>query len=168
MRRRISSSLTYFYKRIFPALLIIGFGALTVWLWIGNLTGQAWELRWIALVAWGCGTGFLVWYSRMLKEVWLYGDQLIVSDFDTEERVPLRQVEEVKETRLWNPKLIKLRLRRAGRWGDRIVFIAPIRFQFVFMNHPLAGELRSLVSEARLRGVGQDLDSGGEPADRGR
>jgi hypothetical protein len=161
MRRRISSSLTYFYKRIFPALWIIGFGALTVCPWIGNFTGQARELRWIALAAWGCGTGFLVWYSRMLKEVWLYNDQLIVSDYNTEEMVPLRQVEEVKETRFWNPQLIKLRLRRAGRWGDRIVFIAPIRFQFVFMNHPLAGELRSLVSEARVRGVGEDLDRGG-------
>jgi hypothetical protein len=77
---------------------------------------------------------------------------LLVSDFDTEEWVQLRQVEEVKETRLWNPKLIKLRLRRAGKWGDLIVFIAPLRFQFVFMDHPLALELRTLVSEAGGKG----------------
>jgi len=146
---------TYFYKRIFPALWIIGFGAFTAWLWLGNLTGRApmpFQLRWFALLAWCGGTGFLVWYSRMLKEVWLYEDQLIVSDYDTEEWVPLRQVEEVRETRFWNPKLIKLRLRSAGRWGDLIVFVAPLRFQFVFMNHPLAGHLRTLVSEARAGG----------------
>jgi hypothetical protein len=156
--------LTYFYKMIFPALWIMGFGALTVLIWLGNLKGRALQpagVRWFVLFVWCVGTGFLIRYSRMLKEVWLYNDQLIVSDYNTEEMVPLRQVTEVKETRFWNPQLIKLRLRRAGRWGDRIVFIAPIRFQFVFMNHPLAGELRSLVSEARVRGVGQDLDSGG-------
>jgi hypothetical protein len=163
MRKRISSSWTYFYKRIFPALWIIGFGTLTVWLWIGNWKGQGVQpggLRWIALLAWGGGAGFLLWYSRMLKEVWLYEDQLIVSDYYAEERVPLRQVEEVKETRFWNPKLIRLRLRRAGRWGNCIAFIAPLRFQFVFMDHPLAGELRALVSEAQTRGIDPDLRNG--------
>ncbi len=159
MRKRISSSLTYFYKRVFPALWIIGFGVLAAWLWFGNFAHQASQtggLRWFTLLAWCGGTGFLVWYSRTLKEVWLYQGRLLVSDYDNEEWVPLGQVEEVKETRLWNPKLIKLRLRRAGKWGDQIVFIAPLRFHFVFMDHPLAGELRILVSEAQGKRVGRD------------
>jgi hypothetical protein len=164
MRKRISSSLTYFYKRIFPALWIMGFGALTVLIWLGNFKGRALQpavLRWFALFIWCVGSGFLIRYSRMLKEVWLYNDQLIVSDFDTEEMVPLSQVKEVKETRFWNPKLIKLRLRNPGRWGDLITFIAPLRFQFVFMNHPLAAELRGLVSDAKAKGFDPGLPRDG-------
>ena len=151
MRRRISSSWTFFYKQIFPVVWIIGFGIGTLLLWAGDFRGKSIDpgLKWFALFSLIAGSGFLVWFSRRLKVVWIYGDHFIVSDYRTEERIPLRQVEEVTETRMWNPKLIKLRLLRSGKWGDLIVFIAPIRFQFVFMNHPLVRELRELILDAR-------------------
>jgi hypothetical protein len=77
----------------------------------------------------------------------------MVSDYRSEETIPLLQIEEVEETRIWNPKLIKLRLVRSGQWGNEIIFIAPVRFQFVFSNHPLVKELRDMIQEKR-RGLG--------------
>ena len=95
------------------------------------------------------GSWYVIWFSRRLKDVWLEGEYLVVSDYVSEERIPIVHVEEITETRLWNPKLIKLRFSRSSKWGEEIVFIAPLRFQFVFMNHPLVQELRTLVSSAK-------------------
>jgi hypothetical protein len=92
---------------------------------------------------------FLRWFSARLKAVSLQGDHLVVSDYRSEEQIPLQHIEEVKETRLWNPKLIKLLLVRPGQWGNEIVFIAPIRLQFVFSDHPLVRELQDMIRENR-------------------
>jgi len=153
MRRRLSSWWTYFYKRIFPIAWITGFGMGTVYLWVGTFKGQSSpELKWIALLSLLAGSAFLLWFSSRLKDVWLYGNDIIVSDYRSEEWIPLWQIEEVTETRLWNPKLIKLRLAHSGKWGDQIVFVAPIRFRFVFLNHPLVEELRGIILQARAGG----------------
>ena len=148
MERLLSSRLTFFYKRIFPAAWIIAFSAVTLLLWIGNCGGTT-ELKWVALICLIGGTIFLRWFSVRLKVVSVQGDHLLVSDYLSEEQIPLQQIEEVKETRLCNPKLIKLRLLRPGQWGNEIVFIAPLRLQFVFWNHPLARELRDMIREKR-------------------
>lgn len=144
MEKLLSSKLTYFYKRVFPAMWIITFGAGTLFLWIYNCEGTS-LFKWFVLVCLLGGSIFLRWFSEKLKVVSLQGEQLVVSDYRSEETIPLRQIEEVTETRIWNPKLIKLRLNRPGRWGDEIVFIAPIRFQFIFLNHPLVKELRHMI-----------------------
>jgi len=124
--------------------MAVGIG--TLFLWIGDCEGTV-ELKWVALISLIGGSIFLRWFSVRLKAVSLQGDHLVVSDYRSEEQIPLQHIEDVKETRLWNPQLIKLRLVRPGRWGNEIVFVAPLRFQFVFMNHPLAGELRDMIRE---------------------
>jgi len=152
MERLLSSKLTFFYKRIFPAAWIITFSFITLFLWIGDCEGTA-ELKWVALISLIGGSMFLRWFSARLKAVSLQGDHLVVSDYRSEEQIPLQHIEEVKETRLWNPKLIKLLLVRPGQWGNEIVFIAPIRLQFVFSDHPLVRELQDMIRENRRGSV---------------
>ena len=144
MERILSSRITFFYKRIFPAIWIIAFCLLTLFVWIGSCQTDS-SLKWLTLICLTAGSLFLLWFSARLKTVKLQGEHLIVSDYCSEEIIPLQQIEEVKETRIWNPKLIKLQLVRSGRWGNEIIFIAPIRFQFVFSGHPLARELRDML-----------------------
>jgi hypothetical protein len=148
MERLLSSRLTYFYKRVFPVAWIIAFGIGTLFMWICDYEGAA-SFKWFTLIGLLMGSIFLRWFSVRLKVVSLRGEQIVVSDYRSEETIPLRQIEEVTETRLWNPKLIKLRLNRPGRWGDEIVFIAPIRFQFIFSDHPLVKELRHMIQTTR-------------------
>ena len=148
MERLLSSRLTFFYKRIFPSAWVIAFGVGSLFLWTGDCEGTV-PLKWFALSSLIGGTIFLRWFSARLKTVTLKEDHLVVSDYRSEEPIPLLQIEEVKETRLWNPQLIKLRLVRPGRWGNEIVFIAPVRFQFVFSDHPLARELRDMIQKKR-------------------
>jgi hypothetical protein len=148
MERLLSSRLTYFYKRVFPVVWILTFSAGTLFLWIYNYEGTS-SFKWFVLVCLLGGSIFLRWFSVRLKVVSLQGEQIVVSDYRSKETIPIRQIEEVTETRIWNPKLIKLRLNRPGRWGDEIVFIAPIRFQFIFSNHPLVKELRHIIQTTR-------------------
>jgi len=144
--------MTYFYKRIFPAIWIIAFSLLTLFVWIGGCRTDS-SLKWLTLICLPAGSLFLFWFSARIKNVRLRGDHLIVSDYRSEELIPLLQVEEVGETRIWNPKLIKLRLVRSGQWGNEIIFIAPIRLQFVFSDHPLVKELRDMIQK-KQRGLG--------------
>jgi hypothetical protein len=152
MERLLSSRMTFFHKRIFPLLWIIIFSFIALFVWSGSCQADA-SIKWLTALCLTGGSLFLFWFSARLKTVRLQGDNLIVSDYRTEELIPLQQIEAVKETRMWNPKLIKLQLVRSGQWGDEIIFIAPIRLQFVFLNHPLVGELRDMIKEKR-RGPG--------------
>lgn len=148
MKKLLSSRLTFFYKRVFPAVWIIAVGIVTLLLWICDYKGAS-LFKWFFLICLFGGSIYLRWFSDRLKAVSLQGEQLVVSDYRTEETIPFHQIDEVTETRIWNPKLIKLRLNRPGRWGDEIVFIAPLRLQFIFSNHPLARELRDMISKTR-------------------
>ena len=152
MERLLSSRLTFFYKKISPAAWIIAFGAGTLFLWIGDCEGTA-ELKWVALISLIGGSMFLRWFSARLKAVSLQGDHIVVSDYRSEEQIPLKHIEEVKETRLWNPQLIKLRLVRPGRWGNEIVFVAPLRFRFIFLDHPLVMELQDMIRKKQRGSV---------------
>ena len=140
--------MTYFYKRIFPPLWIISFFLLTLFVWLGGGRAAS-SLKWLTLICLLGGSSFILWFAARLRTVTLREDHLVVSDYRSEELIPLLQVEEVEETRIWNPKLIKLRLVRSGQWGEEIIFIAPLRFQFVFSNHPLVKELREMISKKK-------------------
>jgi hypothetical protein len=152
MERLLSSRMTFFYKRIFPPMWISAFCFLTLFVWIGACRTDS-SLKWLTLICLTGGSLFLFWFSARIKDVRLQGDHLVISDYRSEELIPLSQVEAVEETRIWNPKLIKLRLVRSGQWGNEIIFIAPIRFQFVFSDHPLVKELWDMIRN-KQRGSG--------------
>ncbi len=144
MEKLLSSKLTYFYKWIFPPVWIITFSFITYSFWTGTCAGYG-VTKWLVLAFFiGCSL-YLLWFSSRLKKVKLLGKHLIVSDYRTEELIPLSQIEEVKETRLWNPKLIKLNLKRPGKIGNEIVFIAPLGFYPVWSDHPLVENLRNII-----------------------
>lgn len=159
MRQRLSSRWTIYYKRILPTVWISGFAVATLALWSGAFDGPepaplAMKLGF--LVATLVGAGFLLGLAHRLEVVWIEGGNLVVSDLSTEEVVPLADIVEVTESRFGNPKTITLRLRRPGRWGDRIRFVAPVRLQLPFSDHPVVQELRSRSSEAVLRSLAGD------------
>ncbi|HET9982022.1 MAG TPA: hypothetical protein VFQ38_00475 [Longimicrobiales bacterium] len=145
--------MTFVQKRLFPILWISGFGFGTCGLWMGIFTEPTPpppEMKWVFLGAWIAGSGFILWFVRRLKAVWLEDDHLLVSDYTVEELIPLRNIEEVTETRFWNPKMIKLRLRQPCRWGEEIVFMAPASLQLPFSDHRVVKELRERAAQASM------------------
>src|SRR5262249_25155665 len=61
----------------------------------------------------------VVWWFFLLrlKDVWLDGDSLCVSNFHDTERIPLAQIREVRTWKWLNPKLAKVHLDGDSRFG---------------------------------------------------
>lgn len=157
--RRLSSSSTYFYKRIFP---ILWFGFLLVFLAIalwGTLYPQA-SARpqlvapFLLMPLLMAGIGFLVFRKLifdLVDEVWLDGDWLVVKNRDEQRRVALSDVMNVNATTMTNPRRITVMLRSDSRYGRSFSFMpaSPRGFLSAFNPDPIATELIERVDALR-------------------
>jgi hypothetical protein len=153
MRERLSSLWTFFYRVIFPAVWIAGFGIGTLALWFAERVppSKTNEMRLPFLAMWVIGSCFVLWFAPRLRTVWLEGDHLVVADFSKEEHVPLNSIQGVDETRFRSPKTIKVRLLPRPHLPEQLVFIAPLVFPFPFSVHPVVKRLRSLIETVNRR-----------------
>jgi hypothetical protein len=149
--RDLSSKWTWFYKFALPTLWIGLFAYSTLIMFIAS---DSWgardsrELGWVFLGLTVLGTLFLYWSCIRLKRVRLRGDVLVISNFETEIEVPLRDVDRVSGSLLVNPELVWLRFRRPTEFGTKVVFMPPIRFFHGFTRHPLVEELQEMLNAA--------------------
>ena len=97
------------------------------------------------IIAWICGSIFLLWFARRLKFVSLDEEYLYVRDFSKEIQVPLSQVASVNESFFSNPKQITLLLSSASEFGSKIVFLPPPQWFGQMRKHPLVSELRQKI-----------------------
>lgn len=125
--RRLSSTFTVIYKRVFPltALLIpILAGAAA---WHASMHGRA-PIGWLSLLP--SLVIFLVGlaiYRKLIvdlaDEVWLDGDQLVVKNGGQQARIRLVDVVNVNATVMINPRRVTLSLRADSRFGRSIAFM---------------------------------------------
>lgn len=148
MRKLISSQWTGFYRYVFPALWIGGFGAGTIGMWVSGPAPEMEAMKWQFLLFWIIGSAFIIWFTRRLKVVWLEQDRLVVSGHGGEFTVPFSEIDEVSETRFWNPKMINVHLKRTINDTDKVVFLAPMAFQLPFTDHPRVKELKEMVKNS--------------------
>lgn len=144
---RLSSSMTFFYKFVFPTVWLWMFGLGTAMLWLqsaGASQGDpaASAMKWPftgALVA-----GFLVMRWRLfgLKQVEATAEGLIVSNFRESDHVRWEDVTDVYESKLWNPRAITVTLRRPCRFGTHVTFLPRAKVFLLFGDHPTATLLR--------------------------
>jgi hypothetical protein len=91
---------------------------------------------------------FLLW--DLVDEVEDHGDYLVVRNRGEQERIPLSNITRVSGTMMVNPPRVTLRLAKAGKFGDQIVFTPVMRFRFnPFAKHPITEELSARVDRAR-------------------
>jgi hypothetical protein len=148
---RISSKSTAFYKRGLPVLWfgVVGIGvAVSLW-------ARAYQklplliLPPIILAA----VGFIVMKKLvwdLVDEVLDGGDFLLVRNGGKEERVALSNIMNVSASTVTNPPRVTLRLSKAGKFGNEIVFspIKPISLN-PFTRNKVAEDLIVRVDEAR-------------------
>lgn len=159
--RRLSSSSTYFYKRIFP---VLWFGFLLVFLAIAlwgtqhtNTSVQPQQLvPFLLAPVFMAGVGFFIFRKLihdLVDEVWLDGDYLIVKNRGEQRRVALSDVMNVNATTMTNPRRITVMLRTDSRYGRSFSFMpaSPRGFLSAFKPDPIATELIERVDA--LRGV---------------
>ena len=147
--RQLSSSMTFFYRFIFPTVWIGAFAFVTLLMFIipdSFQGGDVHETRWIFAFMTLLGGGFIYWGCMRLKTVSMSGDALIISNYRRRVDVPLRDVEVISGSMFMSPELIWLRFRHPTPFGEKIVFMPKVRFHFGFSRHPLVAELRALIS----------------------
>lgn len=156
--RRLSSSMTFFYKWVFPVIWLglVGFGIVTGF--FSEHVGQhpPPDPMVVVIPIFMFVFGFFL-FRRLLgglvDEVTLDGDTLIVKKGDEQLRVSLAEVINVNSLNAVNPRRISLRLRNNTRLGRDIDFIPagrrPLRFLGMTRLDPLAEELIDRIDALR-------------------
>jgi hypothetical protein len=153
----LSSRWTPFYKFVVPVLVTGGlvFGA---WRAYGhpqevNLPpGMPPTYGWMLMLALAVVVAALLWFTLSpIKKVELDDDSLIISDYRTEIRVPLDNVEKIDERSMTNPRRYKLTFREATDFGRRIVFLEPMAWTLnPWHECEEVAELRRAVADAQM------------------
>jgi len=151
--RRLSSSMTFFYKRVFPACWFGGLLLTGAVLVTSKRAGDGSSLPLVLVPILMTVVGFFV-FARfvwpLVDEVWDAGDAVLVRDRDDEELIALADVAEVTWSKWTNPETVTLRLAMPTRCGESVTFMLPHRWA-AFGRHPLVGELIERVREAQRK-----------------
>ncbi len=157
--RRLSSTSTGFYKRVFPVLwfgFISLFFVLSLWARFHpeSVRGRPPEPMFLLMPLLMATIGYFV-FRRLIfdlvDEVWLDGDWLVVSNRGEKRRVALGDVMNVNATTTTNPRRITLMLRTESRFGSSLSFIpaSPRGLMSLFKPDPIATELIKRVDAIR-------------------
>jgi hypothetical protein len=142
--RLLSSRATWFYKIVTPALGAIALVSMVAQPFVlpPPLRPYLWLVVAVVVALTAITSGWLV----SIKQVRLDGDDLLVSNFRDEVRVPLREIVRVEASRFTNPDRIRLHLRFETPFGARITFLPPLRWKPGFSPHPLAQQLQARIA----------------------
>jgi hypothetical protein len=150
--RRISSSWTFYYKRVFP---MIWFGFLVLFVGFTSFAGSSAgsRLPFVIIPILLGGFGYYLMQKLifdLVDEVWDDGDALVVKNRDHEQRIALADVKNLNYTVLTSPPRVTLSLRRPTVFGDSITFCPPVRF-VPFAKSSVINELIERIDAARER-----------------
>ncbi len=146
---QLSSSGTTFYKVVFPAIWLTGFGAGAIALAFGAGTPTPpFVMRIMFPIGWLLGLGLCAWLCFPLKHVALGPTSLSVEGLRKKIEIPLSDVEAVSGSFATNPEIITLRLKRPCEFGVRIRFMPSMRF-WRFSPHPTVTMLSQRLASLR-------------------
>jgi hypothetical protein len=134
--------MTTFYK-IIGVIWICGFGVGTLAILTSSSKAMPFHLKWLFPLLWILVSPVWLWMFRM-KKVMMEADFLVISGFSDTVRVPLSQVNRVREFQWTNPRMITLSFSVHTDLGDSITFIPASRSFLLWQEHPIAHELREL------------------------
>jgi hypothetical protein len=153
--RRISSKMTFFYKRIFPAFwfgfLILLLLLIAVPLFLGGAQNGPPPYPFLIVPLIMFGFGYFVMKKLvfdLVDEVWDDGETLLIRKGGQEQRVALRDIKNVSYSAVINPPRVTLSVRQPTTFGQQIAFMAPVRF-VPFTTSPIINELIERVDQAR-------------------
>lgn len=146
---RISARMIVFYKWIAPAtgLLIL---AVTSLQWSKSEGAWPWYF-WVFLVAAAIVAAMHgVKMGRLADEVVDHGDYLRVRRGSIEESIPIADIEKISSSHAFRPARVTLLLRRPGRLGDRVSFIARENWLGVYVESAAVVELRQRIALKKI------------------
>jgi hypothetical protein len=146
-RRRLSSRTTQFHKLVFPLGWIGVFAVVTALTFVApvDASKDPRPVRWFFAAVTVVGGWLILSLALPLKHVETGDSSFFVSERTREIEVPFSEVVKVTRSRFVNPPRVTLHLRRSGAFGDRIVFLPPIRLFPGRKAHPIVKELQQLI-----------------------
>jgi hypothetical protein len=146
----ISSTLTFYYKRVFPIIWIGGcalIGGLGIYAGLSKGSGL-FPFIVVTLIIFIFGIYFMKKYVfDLVDEVLDDGDALVVKNNGQEQRIPLADIKNLNYTILVSPPRVTLSLRRPV-FGDKVTFSPPVPF-IPFATSPIIDELIERIDAAR-------------------
>lgn len=152
--RRISSRMTFFYKRMFPAVWF-GFVFLITaapFVFRSSMKGDA-AAQFVVVPAIMLVLGYVMmrkFVFDLVDEVCDDGNALVIRNGGREDRVRLADIKNVGYSPMMNPPRVTLSLRKSSIFGDSVTFCAPVKF-LPFSASPVVKELIDRV-DAQRRG----------------
>ena len=148
--QRISSRMTFYYKRVFPFVML---GFVTIFIAVTLFADKGPPLPALLLPIAFVVIGYFVMKKLvfdLVDEAWDAGDALIIRNKGQEDHIPLSAIMNVNYSPLVNPPRVTLTLRTPSIFGDTVTFAAPVRF-VPFASSPVINELIRRVDDARRR-----------------
>jgi hypothetical protein len=153
-RRPLSSRWTFVQKWLFPFVWITGFGFVTFLLvrhpemvvFNGVAGGASPTAGRLFVGAWVAGTAFVVASVWRVKRVCIEGDDLLVSNYLREIRVPLASVRDVRIQPLPLGTVVTVEFNPPTPLGRRIRFSARSRPPWGGPTPPLEDDMQKLLS----------------------
>ncbi|MEM1323830.1 MAG: hypothetical protein AAGG75_26455 [Bacteroidota bacterium] len=139
--QNLSSSTTLLFKIVIPTLWITFFGSFTIALLLTKLSNVGpypIEVFRIGFVIFSIiGIGLLYWALLPLKRVEADGEYFYATNYFKTYRYPHHSVKEIQIRDYLIVRSVRLKLRKAGKFGQKMTFIASRRrFDDFFANHP--------------------------------
>jgi len=131
MKKRLSTSLTFFWKYIFSTIWLGGFVVATIIaVYYDGPEGLVFLL--------GLAFSFVIIYYCFLraKKVSIDDKYLYISNFKEEIKVPIQTISNVYENVIFNPRIISIEFSKTTKFGNRISFIGSMNFFLFFSPHP--------------------------------
>jgi hypothetical protein len=155
--KRISSTKTAFYKKVFPVIWFGFIGVVAVQMVLQGVRSMGDAVAVVGPILMGVIGYFImrrfIW--DLADEVYDDGDVLVVRNGGKEHRVPLTDIMNVSSTMALNPPRITLRLTgpsSQGPLGDEVSFSPEKRFAWnPFAKNEVAEDLIVRVDRARLQ-----------------
>jgi len=148
---RISSSLTFYYKRVFPVIWIGGCGLIGgLGLYAGLSKGSGlFPFVIVMPIIFVFGIYFMKKYVfDLVDEVLDDGDALVVKNNGREQRIALADITNVSYAAMTSPPRVVLSLRHPTVFGDQVAFCAPVQIMMMSQS-PVIIDLIKRVDRAR-------------------
>lgn len=143
--RRISSRLTWWHKKAFPAIWFGFLGLFTI-AWLPGVILQRVPAPTLLIPLGMAAFGYVLmrWLIfPLVDEVWIEDNEIIVRNRGQEERFPITNIMNVEASLFTNPEQVVLTLKEPCGFGRKIVFSPPMRWLHIG-RHPIAKELIGL------------------------
>jgi len=142
MRKKLSSSLTFFLKFVVAPFILV-FTTMAVLVGVST-NGMASIIILIPL--------FIIYFSLNYflfgaKVVEIDDKYLYVSNFREEARIPLSNIKTVSDKVFVNPRPIFITFKKETTFGDKIMFIGKKSYFLFFSAHPAVKEIKDRVEK---------------------